>query len=244
MEITKQITLAEVVREKFRTAAIFESYGLDYCCRGNRSIEEACKEKKLDAEKLISELSMFEYVQVNSNNFDEWKLDKLIDYIVNIHHSYVKNSLPKITEHLQKTHLAHGNNHPELIEIESIFLEVKNELESHMLKEERMLFPYIKNLVKLKRESLDFVMPPFGTVANPISVMEKEHESAGNALYKIGDLSNNYTTPSDACNTYKVLYEELKEFENDLHIHIHLENNILHPKAKVLESEIKNAVII
>ena len=244
MEINKQITLAEIVKDNFHTADVFESYGLDFCCKGNRTIEEVCNEKNLDTDKLIHELSNIDFIKKEGINFDELELNFLIDYIINIHHSYVKKSLPKIADHLQKLHLAHGDNHPEIIEIENIFAEVSAELESHMMKEEKMLFPYIKKLVEVKNDTGEFAIPPFGNISNPIIVMEREHESAGNALYKIRELSSNYFIPSDACNTYKVLYEELKEFENDLHIHVLLENSILHPKAKILENEIKESIKI
>lgn len=242
MNINKQTLLSEIVKENFHTASVFESFGIDYCCNGNRTIETACKEKNLDTEKIIEGLLKISKITNTEINFDEWELNKLIDYIIETHHAYVSKSLPVVTEHLRKVNNAHVENHPELTEIENTFLDVKNELEAHMFKEERMLFPYIKNLVNAKKGLSDFDYPPFGSVENPIRVMEREHESAGNALYRIRDLTNNYSIPEDACTTYKILLEELKEFENDLHIHVHLENNLLHPKAKILEKELINSV--
>ncbi len=238
MELNKETTLGEIVKANYRTAGLLESYNLDFCCRGKRTLSEACTEAGLESEKILKELSEVETGKKENHNFDEWDLDFLIDYIINIHHSYVKKYLPLISVHSAKVREAHGINHPEVIEIAEIFNDVKNELEAHLLKEEKMLFPYIKNLAEINRKSSGYETAPFGTVQNPINVMEAEHISAGNALYKIRELSGNYSPPADACATYSTYFEELKGFEDDLHAHIHLENNILHPKAIELEKKL------
>jgi len=242
MNITTQSTLAEIVKANFRTAGLFESYNLDFCCNGNRSLEKACTDKQLNPEVILEKLESIDTGQShnqNYQNYDNWKLDFLIDYIVNTHHSYVSRTLPLISAHSLKVKNAHGTNHPEINEIAILWSAVNDELEAHMMKEERMLFPYIKKLVYAKDGKENYETAPFGTVENPISMMEKEHTSAGNALYRIRELSNNYTPPEDACGTFKVFYEELKDFEKDLHTHIHLENNYLHPKAIALENELR-----
>jgi len=231
-------TLAELVTDNIRSAIVFEEFGLDFCCRGNRSLSEACKEKNIEVEKIVTQLSnLSEEVngKVEANN---WSLDFLVDYIINTHHQYVRKMIPIITLHADKVASVHGKNHPETIKIADLFLSVREELEMHMMKEERILFPQIKQLVLTKDENTKYSEPPFGSIQNPIRMMEHEHTNAGDAFSEIRELSNNYSHPDDACNTFKALYSELKEFEEDLHKHIHLENNILFPKSVELESNI------
>jgi regulator of cell morphogenesis and NO signaling len=238
MNITKENTLAEVVRGNFKTAEIFESYGLDYCCNGKRSISDACADKSISTDELIKKVSNA-YIKENVNdNFDNLEPDKLIDFIVENHHSYVAKMLPVIDVHAEKVFNAHGKNHPELEEVRNIWNNVSNELANHMMKEEKMLFPYIKTLVNARKNSTGYQFAPFGTVENPINMMEREHANAGVVFFRMKELTGNYTIPEDACATLTVFYNELKEFENDLHVHIHLENNILHPKAILLEKEL------
>ena len=177
----------------------------------------------------------------NSNaaqNVNDWQLDFLVDYITEHHHQYVRRMIPVISLHTDKVASVHGLNHPETLLIADLFLAVRDELEGHMMKEERVLFPQIKQMVLIQKENSQFFPPPFGTIQNPIKMMEYEHTNAGDAFSKIRELSNNYAYPEDACNTFKALYSELKEFEEDLHTHIHLENNILFPKSIELEAEL------
>jgi regulator of cell morphogenesis and NO signaling len=234
--ITK--TLAELVTDNIRSAIVFEEFGLDFCCRGNRTLKEACTEKNIDAEKVLTHLNNLTDNGNGHQQANDWSLDFLVDYIMNNHHNYVRRMIPIITLHADKVASVHGKNHPETIKIADLFLAVREELEMHMMKEERILFPQIKQMVLTQNENGHFFPPPFGTIQNPIRMMEYEHTSAGDALYQIRDLSNNYVHPDDACNTFKALYSELKEFEEDLHKHIHLENNILFPKSIILESEL------
>jgi regulator of cell morphogenesis and NO signaling len=239
MLIQKEHTIGDVVSKNFKTARIFEDFGLDFCCGGRKTISEACREKGIDLEKVLNALSQLgENGSSQINGANKWSLDFLADYIVNKHHSYVSQSLPVISEKAKKVADVHGEHHPETKDIYSLFMNVSEELQSHMMKEERMLFPYIKELVESQKQNNPVYYPPFGMVANPISVMEAEHDSAGNTLKEISRLSNKYTAPEDACETFKVLYKELREFEDDLHVHIHLENNILFPKAIELEKEL------
>jgi regulator of cell morphogenesis and NO signaling len=232
-------TLAEITTENIRAAIVFEEYGLDFCCKGNRPLSEACSEKNIDTKKIINELKNHGEKNNGEQKANEWQLDFLIDFIINNHHQYVRRMIPIISLHSDKVASVHGKNHPETLQIADLFLTVREELEGHMMKEERILFPYIKQMVNAQRENIELNQPPFGTIHNPIRMMESEHASAGDALYKIRDLSENFSAPSDACNTFKALYSELKEFEEDLHKHIHLENNILFPKSIKLEEELK-----
>jgi len=231
-------TLAEFATDNIRSAIVFEEFGLDFCCKGNRSLKEACADKNIDVKKVVNELtSLFK----NSNevqNINDWQLDFLVDYIINNHHQYVRRMIPVISLHADKVASVHGENHPETLKIADLFLAVREELEGHMMKEEKILFPQIKQMVLTKTENSQFIPPPFSTIQNPIKMMELEHRNAGDALSKIKELSNSYTPPEDACNTFKALYSELIEFEEDLHKHIHLENNILFPKSITLETEL------
>lgn len=231
-------SLAEIVTDNIRSAIIFEEAGLDFCCKGKRSLKDACAEKNVDVQKIVTELANISGNGNEAQNVNDWSLDFLVDYIMNNHHQYVRRMIPVISLHSDKVASVHSSNHPETIRIADLFHEVREELESHMMKEERILFPQIKQMVLTKNENSEFFPPPFGTIQNPIRMMEHEHTSAGDALYHIRELSKNYSHPEDACNTFKALYSELKEFEEDLHKHIHLENNILFPKSIELENQL------
>jgi regulator of cell morphogenesis and NO signaling len=238
MNLTTQNTLAEIVKTDFRSARIFENYNLDFCCRGNRALDEACQEKKLNANEILSEVTSVCKDKDSEKDLYVWKTDELANHILNTHHVYVKKMLPVIFAHSQKVSEVHGKNHPEVIEIAEIFHQIHDELNSHLMKEERMLFPAILQLAELEKTNSRMDVSPFGSIQSPIDVMEREHAEAGDGFYKIRELSSNYNPPEDACTTYKVLYQELNEFENDLHTHIHLENNILFPQAVELEKKL------
>ncbi|MEO8770936.1 MAG: hemerythrin domain-containing protein, partial [Ferruginibacter sp.] len=171
--------------------------------------------------------------------YNEWGLDFLADYIVNTHHRYIKTNLPDVRIYATKVMKVHGNNHPELLKIHELIEEVNAELTAHMVKEEKVLFPYIKALAIAKNNSSSVYEENFGTVQNPINMMEMEHELVGKNMEEIRTLSNNYLLPEDACASYSLLYRLLSEFEEDLHLHIHLENNILFPKALELEKQLR-----
>lgn len=239
MVSSKEKTVADYVTENIKTAHIFKKYGIDFCCGGNISIEKACAKKNIEVKLVEKELSEVGVVRDLIEDYDKWDLDFLMIYIENVHHTYVKESLPLISQYANKVAKVHGQRYPEVIEINSLFHEVANELLSHLEKEERILFPFVKQLFEAKKQNSMVKLPPFNTVNNPIRMMEYEHENAGDIFKKISQLTNNYTPPKDACNTHKALYSKLEEFEQDLHKHIHLENNILHPKAIRLENEIR-----
>lgn len=229
-------TIGEFVANDWRTAEVFKRYGIDFCCGGKRTVAEACQKKGIDPKQVITELEEIVLTgSTNQQNYNEWNLDFLVDYIVNNHHQYVKKATPFLDEISLKVARVHGDHHPELIEINQHVMEVIEELEMHMHKEEMVLFPYIKQLAEANSKGTKVVRPMFGTIANPINMMESEHVSAGNSLAAIELLSNRFTPPADACTSYRVLFAKLAEFQQDLHQHIHLENNILFPKALALE---------
>ncbi len=230
-------TVAELVANDYRTAEIFKKHGIDFCCGGKKSIAKVCEEKNIPAELLEKEIIALQTKPKDAeHNFNEWALTFLADYILNVHHTYINNNLNLITEFAEKVARVHGEHSPETKDIAKLWQEVVAELTMHMKKEELLLFPYIKNLERFSKGVLkEIPTSHFGTVKNPIRMMEQEHDLAGSLMKNIQELSSNFTPPDYACNTYRVLYAKLQEFQNDLFQHIHLENNILFPKAILLE---------
>lgn len=245
VKISKRITgendetLGQIVAKDLRKAQVFKKYGLDFCCGGKKTVKEACAEKGLDVTKVEQELQQADKLPSSRPlPYGDWSLGFLADYIVNTHHTYVKKTLPDIRAYADKVMKVHGNHHPELLRIHQLVEDVNTELMAHMVKEERVLFPYIKELGAAKNNAQPLHATHFGTVQNPISMMEMEHEMVGKNLEEIRKLSNNYLLPDDACASYSLLYRMLDEFEEDLHLHIHLENNILFPKALEIEQQL------
>ena len=235
----KESTIGDLVSKDFRKAEVFKKFGLDFCCGGKKTLTKACKEKGLDVIQIEKELkAVEEKPSTSSQDYNTWDIGLLAEYILNTHHKYVIQAIPVIFEYIQKVAKVHGERHPEAIEIVNNFQNVANELNSHMAKEENVLFPYIKKLADAQKNGTTMEASPFGTIANPIKMMEMEHEDVGNVMEKINKLTNNFTPPEDACTTFRLSYSKLKEFEDDLHQHIHLENNILFPKAIALESDL------
>lgn len=231
--------IKDIVALNYKTASVFEKYGIDFCCKGNRQLKDACNDKAINLDYVLADLENLEGVSSADNNrYNLWELDYLIQYIVNNHHKYVLSSAPVIAAHTDKIASVHGKKHPYLEEVARLFNEVANELLSHMYKEEKMLFPLIVNILEIKRTGGSLKDMSL-SVSMPISVMEREHSSAGEALERIREITNNFSLPEDACNTFAVTYKELDEFEKDLHRHVFLENSILFPKAIEMETSLK-----
>ena len=229
MKTYKQTKIGDIVTQDFRAAEVFKKAGIDFCCGGSQSLEAACRDKKLDVAEIESELEKLENSEPGSSHkFNEWKLDFLCDYIVNTHHQTVMKLLPELTFYTQKIAEVHGDNHPELSEIANLFAQVDTELRQHLRNEEEVLFPAIREVLKTNSAESK------ATIISEIIRMTGEHEFAGGAMDKINELSHRYAVPEDGCNTYRVAYKLLEQFEDDLHIHVHLENNILYPKAMKL----------
>lgn len=236
METLAKTPIGEIVAQDFRTATLFSKLGIDFCCRGNRTLEEVSSKNSLDVQEMSRQLKEIMEVKENSTiDFNAWDLDLLADYVEKTHHRYIEEKTPALLTFLDKLCKVHGANHPELFEINEIFNESAKDLAAHMKKEELILFPFIRKMTKAKITNQPLEKPRFETVDNPIAMMKEEHEDEGVRFRKIAELSNNYTSPSDACNTYRTTYLLLNEFEQDLHKHIHLENNILFRKAQELE---------
>lgn len=238
MENLQNKTIGAFVAEDFRTAAVFSKYKIDFCCKGNRTIDEVCEKQEIDSKILLKKIKeALSAENSNTIDFNSWPLDLLADYIEKTHHRYVEEKSVIIMQFLNKLCSVHGANHPELFKINILFTECASELAQHMKKEELMLFPFVKKMVKALDTEAALVQPPFGTVSNPIAMMMHEHDAEGDRFREIASLTNDYKAPDDGCTTYKVTFQMLKEFEENLHTHIHLENNILFPKAVVLEKE-------
>lgn len=232
-------TVADLVTENIKTAHVFKKYGIDFCCGGGISLTKAAEKAGISYSDLERDLLNVDENTSRANNYKDWELDFLTDHIINVHHSYVEESIPMILQYAARVVKVHGHHYSELAEIQQLFSLVAVELGGHMKKEELVLFPFIKKMVNAKRTGENLPEPHFGTVDNPIRMMEAEHEEAGEILRKIAALTGNYTPPAEACNTFKAFYAKLEEFELDLHQHVHLENNILFPKALHLEKEFR-----
>lgn len=239
MTTLQERTVAEVVTENIKAAHVFKKHGIDFCCGGGISIKRACEKAKIDPTILEEELLNLDAVQDRAYDFNSWKLDFLTDHIINVHHNYVEESSPLLLQYAKRVNHVHGNHYTELAEIESLVIEVVQAMAAHQKKEELILFPFIKKLVKAEREGTEVPHVHFGSVENPIKMMEEEHDEAGAIMRRIAELSSNYAPPQGACNTYRAFYAKLEEFEQDLHQHIHLENNILFPKSLKLEKELR-----
>ena len=236
MQSLSNSTLAQIVTQNFRSAAVFEKYGLDFCFKGKRTLEDACSEKKIQPDELIKELESAMKEPSATITPSELPPAELVEYILNNHHAYVSRELPQIMAYLHKVTAKHGPHHPELYRIFETFQAVKAELEQHMLKEEQVLFPSIKMLAFAEQKNRD-VAAGFPFIKDAISVMEQEHDAAGAGMEQIRELTSNYTPPAGACTTYQLMYASLKAFETDLHQHVHLENYVLFPAAIRLQEE-------
>jgi regulator of cell morphogenesis and NO signaling len=232
-------TVADVVRNNPKAAKVLKKYNIDFCCKGKRLFELASAEAGITAEALKNEISQATESTPVNMRAEEWSLPFLADYIVNNHHAFVQQSIPEITGLLQKVENAHGESHPHLLQLTEYFKDLAQDMITHMMKEEMILFPAIKDVANFVENGKDMPNLPFPTVRMPIAMMEDDHSHAGELLMKIRKLSNNFTPPSGACNSFRILYSLLEDFEDDLHQHIHLENNILFPKAIELEKLIK-----
>ncbi|HKL34017.1 MAG TPA: iron-sulfur cluster repair di-iron protein [Tangfeifania sp.] len=219
------LTVGEIVTNDFRTATIFKNAGIDFCCGGKQTLSEACSNKNIDQQELEKELSGLTDHGFPSHNFKDWDPAFLSDYIVNTHHKFVMKHLPELLFYTDKIANVHGNNHSELVEVAKIFEEINKELRQHLKNEEEVLFPAIKETMNQPSAKSK------ETIKSEIERMFGEHDFAGGAMEKINRLTGNYRIPEDACKTYEVTLKLLQQFEDDLHVHVHLENNILFPKA-------------
>lgn len=236
LESTK--TVKEYALEMPGATRIFEKLGIDYCCGGGKSLAEACARAGVAVDEVLGSLEQTERSNetLASEGWQTESLAELITHIVEKHHTFTRQELARLDALLAKVCSVHGRNHPELSRIRNQFQELSRELDPHMLKEERVLFPYIIQMEEAAKNNRTLPTPPFGTIRNPVRVMMAEHDAAGDILREMRALSSDYTVPEDACISYQTLYGALAALEADLHQHIHLENNILFPRAAEMEA--------
>lgn len=239
MKISPETSVGEVVKQNFKAASIFQENNIDFCCGGNKLISEVCREAGLIPDYLIGQLNAItEQTDPDAQFINSLRLDELCTYITEKHHHYVRESIPPLKLNLEKICEKHGAHHPELFNISELFSASSGDLTMHMQKEELMLFPFIRKMELAWKNGSSLPKSLFGSVSNPISMMLTEHQQEGERFDQISLLASNYKAPNDACITYELTLIQLRDFENDLHRHIHLENNILFPKAIELEKEI------
>ncbi len=225
-------TIGQIVAEDFRTAKVFEKHGIDFCCGGEITLVEACKAKGVSLEAMGAELTTEKETPLDrSQNFGSWTLPFLADYIVNTHHTYLRENTASIIEYTQKIARVHGEGHPELVQIADTFQKIATAMTAHLQEEEEILFPVIKRIEASKKEGKQAAAEDMNLLEKTLNGVSREHQEIGDATHTIRHLSHDYSVPADGCNSYKVAFKMLKEFEDDLHKHVHLENNILFMKA-------------
>lgn len=225
-------TIGEFVAEDYRTAKVFEKYGIDFCCGGKVALSEICREKGIDPATIQRELEELKSTPLDrGQNYAAWELSFLADYIVNAHHSYLKENLEQIAVYARKVAEVHGANHPEVIEIARIFDKIATDMAAHLREEEEVFFPAVKRVDAARKSGTEPGTKDLAAIGDSLEKLDEEHNEIGDAVHAIRALSKDYTVPDDACNTYMLTYRKLREFEDDLHKHVHLENNILFPKA-------------
>jgi regulator of cell morphogenesis and NO signaling len=218
--------------EDYRTATVFEGYGIDFCCGGQATLAAVCAEKELDTETLEREIEAAKGTPIKrSENYAAWELPFLADYIVHTHHAYLNENTGQISAYARKIAEVHGARHPELIEIAGIFDKIASDMSGHLREEEEVLFPAVRRLDDARKAGMNPDAGDRAAIGDSLETLHKEHEAIGDAVHAIRHLSRDYAIPEDACNTFAVAFGMLKEFEDDLHKHVHLENNILFPKA-------------
>jgi regulator of cell morphogenesis and NO signaling len=234
-EQTSDITIGEIVADNYRSAKVFEKHNVDFCCGGNVTLAAICRNKGIDLAAITAELETTKREPVErSRNYSSWEIPLLADYIINAHHNYIKGNIGQLTTYIQKIASVHGANHPEVIKIAAIFDKIASDMATHLQEEEEVFFPAIKRADAARKAGAIPEAADITRIKNSLAKLGREHEEIGDAMHAIRALAKEYTIPGDVCNTFVVTYQKLKEFEDDLHKHVHLENNILFIKAAQL----------
>lgn len=233
--VSIETTVGDAVTRDLRSAAVFARHGIDFCCGGRRTIDDACRAAGVDPELVLRELGGLITRGEAPEDRSQWTPTRMLDHVVDHHHAYVRRQIPIIQGYLNKLIDKHRSSRPELLGVQELFTGLARELAHHMEKEERILFPYIRAMVAARAANAPLPSTPFGTIQNPVRMMEAEHQQAGQDLWLLRGLTNGFTPPTDACATWGACYAELAAFERDLHEHVHLENNLLFPAAARLE---------
>lgn len=236
MELNGNTTVAQLAVANPATIEVFERHGIDFCCHGNVPLAQACTDAGVEFEKIAAELANVPTHLTDNKAWGDETMIALMDHIVRTHHEYTKREIERLVRLAAKVHGVHGERHPELTAVETLVKQAYDDLLPHMLKEEQVLFPYIHSMEEAVTRNAAKPMPFFGTVQNPINMMLQEHDAVGELLVELRKVTAGYAVPEDGCNSYRILYEGLAALENDLHVHIHLENNLLFPRAAELET--------
>ena len=230
-----QKTLGQLVTENYRRADVFEKNVMDFCCGGAVTLETACRENNLDLEKIVDEIEALEREPIpRGENYAAWDPSFLADYILNTHHAWLHENTGKIVGYAHKIVEVHGSRHPELKDVATFFDRIASDLKGHLREEEDHFFPAIKKLEAARKSGTSAHESDREIIDRDLERLFREHQEVGDAVHEIRRLTKDYAVPADACNTFELTYRLLKEFEDDLHKHVHLENNILFPKAAVL----------
>ncbi len=236
MRITPSMTVGEIAAEYPETVRIFESKGIDYCCGGKRTLESVCEIKNINTARLIHTLErVVDKTPEEGASWTETTLTELVHHILNKHHAFCRVESARLLSLLDKVVAQHGREHPELEEARHLFLALSSELSMHMNQEEQILFPFIEALEQARDNKQPLPPAFFGSIENPIQHMSEDHDDAGVLSSEIREITDNYSVPQGACSSYRALLQGLAEFERDLHLHVHLESNILFPRARDLE---------
>lgn len=230
--------VGEIVAADSRAAGVFERFGIDFCCGGRQSLTDACRSAATDPSTVISALDALPPRAEDGTEVADWQLDRIVDHLIATHHSYVRAIVPTIVRHLAKLRDVHGSRHPEVASVATLFDELSADLEQHLVREEQVIFPCVRDLAEHAERGFGISPSPFGTLKNALATLECEHEQARDKLRVISWLTDGYTFPADGCATYAVCMAELAEFEHDLRRHVHFENNVLFPKAIALERQL------
>ena len=240
MSVTTEKTVGELALENPGATRVFEKLGIDYCCGGGQTLGQACQAAHLPIKQVADSLaaaSQSASATAPARNWQAEPLSELLAHIRSTHHVYTREEIARLGPLFDKVCSVHGGNHPELLRLREIFASLAEELTTHLMKEEMVLFPYILRMEEAAVAKEPALPPPFGSVRNPVAMMRNEHDGAGNALRSMRQISDGYAAPPDACVSFRTLYQALAAFEADLHQHIHLENNVLFPRAIEMERE-------
>jgi regulator of cell morphogenesis and NO signaling len=231
----EDVTVGEIVADNYHAAGVFRQYGLDFCCGGNIKLKDACENHHIDTNRVVEELQAINWNQSTGNeNYQAWEPGFLINHIIDTHHKYVLTKIEEITGYAARVARVHGTNHPENVDIYHKFSELAHEMLEHMKDEEETVFPLILEVYQQRMKGEDVAGERREALRKQLALMEEDHEGAGGLMQTIRNLSNDFNPPADACTTYRILYQNLEGFEQDLHKHVHLENNILFKKAEKL----------
>jgi regulator of cell morphogenesis and NO signaling len=241
MTIETSITVGELAAKLPQATRVLERFDIDYCCGGGQSLADACRFRAIEIQEVVNAIEESLRTQWVARNYADLGQQELVEHIVNTHHAFTRSEIERLAALLNKVVSAHATRHPELLDVQKTFGDLAQDLLPHLVKEETCLFPYVVKLESFGPQGIARPTAHFGTVQNPVRMMLFEHDLAGQLLRELRRITSEYAIPGDACASYNALYEGIQEFEADLHQHIHLENNVLFPRAIQAEADLVSA---